>query len=75
MIHAWFVLKRSYEILTRYQFDEAAYLSRLAITEAHQEYVRSQVDQLPDVDVADLVRLVEIDDAWIETHWLQKEIG
>ena len=75
IITSWTLLKRSYGILMNFDFDEREYVRRLAITAEHQEYVRSQVVQMPDVDIADLVRQQEIDDAWIQTHWMQSEIG
>lgn len=75
LIRQWTLLKRSYAILMKYQFDEKEYLRRLAITELHQDYVRAAVDQLPDVDVVARLRQCEIDDAWVEINWLQREIG
>lgn len=75
LITQWTLIKRSYAILMNYEFDESEYVRRLSITAAHQEYVRSQVDVMPDVDVPSLVRQCEIDDAWTKTHWMQKEIG
>lgn len=75
LITSWTLLKRSYAILMKYDFDENEYVRRLSITAAHQEYVRAMVDQLPDTDVSALVRQCELDDAWIATNWMQSEIG
>lgn len=75
LIAQWSLLKRSYEILLKFEFDRAEFLRRLAVTAAHQEYVRSVVDDLPEVDVDSLVHLHECDRQWVETHWMQKEIG
>lgn len=69
------LMLRSYAILMKYKFSESYFLYRLAITAKHQEYVRAMVDQLPDVDVDAAIRQCEIDDAWINTHWMQSEIG
>lgn len=75
LIHSWSLLKRSYQILMRYQFDESEYKRRLAITEEHQNLVRVAVSNLPDVSINDLVELYDNDRRWIETNWMQKEIG
>lgn len=75
LITQWSLFKRSYAILMNYDFDEGEFIRRLSITSQHQEYVRAMVDQLPEVDVDALLNQVEIDDAWIETHWMQSEIG
>lgn len=75
MIQAWNLLKRSYAILEKYEFDRDEFVRRLAITASHQEYVRSVVEQLPDVNVDDLVSLSVRDAQWRETHWMQQEIG
>lgn len=75
MITSWSLLKRSYAILMDYQFDEAEFIRRLSITASHQEFVRAAVDQMPDVDVSALLNQCEIDDNWVASHWMQKEVG
>lgn len=67
--------KCSYAILSKFQFDVDDYLRRLALTEEHAEYVRAMSENLPDVDVAQLVDNYERDMKWIETHWMIHEIG
>lgn len=75
LITQWTLLKRSYEILMNYEFDEDNFLYRLSVTAAHQDYVRTMVDKFPECDVDELVVLHERDRAWIDTHWMQSEIG
>lgn len=75
LITSWTLLKRSYAILMKYEFDESEYLYRLSVTAQHQDYVRSMLEQLPEVDVDARLRQCEIDDAWVETNWMQSEIG
>lgn len=64
---------RSFRILRDYDYDINYFLSRLAVTEQHQDYVRSL--DLPDVDIKNAVENYERDQRWIETNWMTKEIG
>lgn len=75
IISMWKSLNSSYSTLCKYEFDEDDFKRRLSVTEAHKDYVRSIAVNLPEVNVKNFVDAYERDMRWIETHWMQHEIG
>lgn len=73
LISLYVLMQRSQKILLDYQFDAQYIRRRLLITEIHNDYINSLMDNRPAPDIAAKLDELRSNDNWVETHWLQSD--
>lgn len=67
--------ERLYDVLMNFDFNQDYVKSRLAFTNAHKDEIRLKLLDMPDVDIQKCLDAERRDQEWIQTHWMNKEIG